>query len=340
MNRYRSTWLLGSLFLIFTFSASSANAQQKGQWMPGQMGLNAGVMPDPGVSIANLEINYSSDTLNDRNGNKIPGISGSYNVWVVENILYYVPKFKFLGAKVGFMIAQPTLANGSIDLDLGNPPQFTGSAGGYGFADTYVQPVQLGWSLKRLDIYAAYSFFAPTGRYVPGASNNVGMGFWGNDFLTGTTLYITKNKATSASLFTDYEIHGSKEGSNNTHLTPGQAFTTEWGIGQILPLKKDFSRLLQLGAVGYDQWQVSDNGGTLSDGVTPASTIPGYAVHAAGLQVNYIMPAKALNLTFKYYWEYSAKARPIGNTCAFGITYTFRIPKPQPPAAPASPPKS
>ena len=39
---------------------------------------------------------------------------------------------------------------------------------------------------------------------------------------------------------TDWEIHGQKRGTN---ITPGQAFTIEWGIGPVLPLKKDMSML-------------------------------------------------------------------------------------------------
>jgi hypothetical protein len=144
-------------------------------------------------------------------------------------------------------------------------------------------------------------------------------------------VYVTKNKGTSVNLFTNWEDHNFKRGANNTVLTPGQTFTTEWGVGQVLPLKKDFSRLLQLGAVGYDQWQVTANRGTLADGVTPASRLPFYAVHAAGLQSNFILPPKNLNFTFKYYWEYSAQAHPLGHTAAFGLNWTYRIPKPQPP---------
>lgn len=79
--------------------------------------------------------------------------------------------------------------------------------------------------------------------------------------------------------------------------TPGQAFTMEWGLGQALPLKKDMSKLLQLGLVGYDQWQVSSNSGII------ASQLPYYSVHAIGFQTNFIAPAKGLNLFFKYYGE-------------------------------------
>ena len=84
-------------------------------------------------------------------------------------------------------------------------------AGGSGFADTYVQPLNMGWHFgKRVDFNAGYSFTAPTGRYTAGASNNVGSGYWGNNITSGTTLYITKNQGTTANLYTNWEIHGQK----------------------------------------------------------------------------------------------------------------------------------
>jgi hypothetical protein len=52
--------LIGCMFLR---CVSSTLAQQKGQWVPGQFGLNAGVIPDPGVTYANLALNYSASQL-------------------------------------------------------------------------------------------------------------------------------------------------------------------------------------------------------------------------------------------------------------------------------------
>jgi hypothetical protein len=176
--------------------------------------------------------------------------------------------------------------------------------------------------------------FIPTGRYSPGASNNIGMGYFGNHLQTGSTLYITKNRGTSANLFTDWEVHGSRAGTNNTSKTPGQAFTDEWGIGQVLPLKKNMTQLLQLGVIGYDQWQVTDNGGTIpvgNIGTAPASLLPHYSVHAIGGQLNYIAPVKNLVLNFKYEHEYLAYSHTVGNTLVFGGSWTWRHPKPQPP---------
>jgi len=328
-----ATSILACLFLV---GASSALAQQKPQWMPGQVGLNAGILPSPGFTYVNIDENYDAGAFNGPKGNAIP-VTGTYNVWAIENLFYFVPDTKFLGGNLGFDIMFPTPATGSLvaDINVQGVPNLSGAGGGSGLADLWVQPFTVGWHLKRWDIQVGDAFMIPTGRYSPGASNNVGSGYFGNHLQTGTTYYITKNKGTSANLFTDWEVHGPRQGTNSTYKTPGQAFTDEWGIGQILPLKKDFSKLLQVGVVGYDQWQVTANGGQVPIGSTgltaPASLIPYYSVHAVGGQINYILPAKNFSLFFKGYHEYSASSHTLGNTIVFGGAWTLLIPKPPPP---------
>jgi hypothetical protein len=328
---------------IFLGGASSAWAQQKGQWVPGQFELNPGVIPDPGITYANEAFNYSAGQLNGPNGNAVSAATGNYSFWVDENILYFVPKEKFLG---GYFMPYVVLsyASGSLVADIsaslvtgGTGINLGVAGGGSGFADMYVQPLNIGWHFgKRVDFNAGYAFFAPTGRFTQGAKNNVGSGYWGNDITSGTTLYITKNHGTTANLATAWEIHGQKSGTN---ITPGQTFTDEWGLGQVLPLKKDMSQLAQLGFVGYDQWQVSHSSGTLPVAGTPGipeSAIPFYSGHAMGVQANFILPAKHLVFFFKYLDEYRALATVKGRTFVFGFSYTFRIPKPPPPTAPKS----
>ena len=314
-------------------AVTAVSAQQKPQWMPGQMGLNSGIMPSPGITYLNITINYDASTFNGPAGKPIPA-TGTYNVWAVENAFYFVPTQKFLKADIGGMLLFPTPATGSLDADIPNPalPDLGVAAGGGGLADLWLQPFGLGWHLKRADLNVAEGMMIPTGRYSPGASNNVGTGYFGNHLQTGETVYITKNKGTSANLFTDWEVHGSRAGTNGTSKTPGQAFTMEWGLGQVLPLKKNMTQLLQLGVIGYDQWQVTDNGGTYSIGplILPANQIPAYAVHAVGGQLNYIAPLKNLVFNFKYEHEYKAYAHTLGNTIVFGGSWTWLHPKPQP----------
>ena len=286
-------------------------AQQKGQWVPGQAGLNAGLIPDPGFTGANITINYSATELKGGGGSSVP-VTGTYSFWAIEQIVYYVAPAKLLGGHFASMALLP-LANGSLTV-----PAFGVDGGGEGYADTFIEPAIMGWNLKRVDTYLGYGFTAPTGKFSPLATNNVGSGYWGNNFVTGTTFYLTKNKGTSLNLTTDWEIHNEKR---EIQITPGQAFTDEWGLGQVLPLKKDFSALLQLGVIGYDQWQVSAN-----QGLTAAA--PYYSVHAIGIQSNFLLPAKGLVLTFKYEPEYRAIARPQGRTIVFGFAWNLRDPKP------------
>ncbi len=329
-----------SVLMFVLLICAPMHGQQKPQWMPGQVGLNAGILPSPGFSYVNITVGYRSSAFNNASGTAIP-VTGNYNVWAVENFFYYVPNGKFLGGNIGlYFILTP--ATGSLDADLAtqNPgiPNLNAVAGGGGLADLFVQPIGLGWHLKRADIQVQEGMMLPTGRYNPGATNNVGTGYFGNHLLDGITYYITKNKGTSANLFTDWEVHGARQGTNGTQKTPGQAFTMEWGLGQVLPLKKDFSQLLQLGLVGYDQWQVTQNGGTVPIGSTnftiPASSLPYYSVHAIGGQGTYILPKKNLTFYVKGYHEYTAYSHFVGTTVVFGGVWTLRIPKPAPPPKP------
>jgi hypothetical protein len=243
-----------------------------------------------------------------------------------------VPKKEVLGGNLGGMVMFPTPATGSLNADIAdiNFPNLTTTAGGKGLADLFLQPIGIGWHRKRADLQVMDGVIIPTGRYTPGASDNVGTGYFGNHLQTGTTFYITKDKGTSANLFTDWEVHGPRQGILNTSKKPGQAFTDEWGLGQVLPLKKDMSQLIQLGGIGYDQWQVTDNIGSALNGsiIIDARFQPYYSVHAAGGEIVYIAPAANLSLNFKYLHEYSAYSHTLGNTIVFGGSWTWPYPKP------------
>ena len=45
------------LFCIMLSITSSLMAQQNGQYQPGQYGLNAGILPDPGFTYADYNLN-------------------------------------------------------------------------------------------------------------------------------------------------------------------------------------------------------------------------------------------------------------------------------------------
>jgi hypothetical protein len=154
---------LGIAVLASTFlgTAPLVLAQQKPQWMPGQVGLNAGILPSPGLTYVNMDINYDADAFNGPKGNAVP-VTGTYNVWAVEDIFYYVFNGKLLGGNYGMMVIFPTPATGSLVADITNPnlPNLSATAGGSGLGDLFLQPFTLGWHLKRADLQVAEAFVA------------------------------------------------------------------------------------------------------------------------------------------------------------------------------------
>jgi hypothetical protein len=66
-------WQLAAFVFIVVSASSSLMAQQKGQYQPGQYGLNAGVLPDQGITYVNLDLNYNAGQLNFANGTPVKG---------------------------------------------------------------------------------------------------------------------------------------------------------------------------------------------------------------------------------------------------------------------------
>src|SRR5271154_6581571 len=155
----------GSVLTLFLLScALPLIGQQKPQWMPGQIGLNAGIAPPPGFTFVNMDINYRSGAFNGPNGSAIP-VTGNYDVWAVENMFYGVPDPKILHGNIIFALGI-TPATGSLaaDIQTQNPgiPNLSAVAGGGGLADLFVQPIGLGWHLKRADFQVGEGMMLPT----------------------------------------------------------------------------------------------------------------------------------------------------------------------------------
>ena len=71
-----------------------------------------------------------------------------------------------------------------------------------------------------------------------------------------------------------YEIHGTQK---DTNINPGQIFNLDYSLMENIPLHKDNG--LQIGLVGYDQWQTT---GTTGPTITPEQASARYRVMALG----------------------------------------------------------
>ena len=119
-------------------------------------------------------------------------------------------------------MAFPTLATGSLTLPfLGDGT--TVQTGSLQLADTWFQPLNLGWHLPRADVRVGYAFMAPTGVYTPGSTTNIGSGYWGNHFNGAGTFYLTKDQGTTANFIGDL---GDPQDQNNRNTDISTMFGT------------------------------------------------------------------------------------------------------------------
>ena len=137
-----------------------------------------------------------------------------------------------------------------------------------------------GWRKQRFAMRAIYGFLAPTGRFSAGANTNVGSGYWTSVVASGQTVYLNSSKATALSAFQMYEFHGTQEG---TMVHPGQTLNLDYSLTHTLPIQHSLS--LQLGLVGYGQWQTTNKGGP---NITPEQAAARYKVNSrASLQTHH-----------------------------------------------------
>jgi hypothetical protein len=287
---------------------------------------------------------YSTDTFRNKDGDKVSSITintsqgplaikvdADVDVYTLAPTLIWVAPWRLPGGGRYGAFISPTFANnkvasvlsietlGGIDADLNQ----------FGVGDLFVQPLWFGWSGKYWDFSLGYGFYAPVGKYnthqvtfpslgltltVPD-SDNIGLGFWTHQFQTAFGWYPFGNPGTLAVLALTGEIHSKKQ---DIDITPGANIALNWGVSQYLPLKKDQSLLLELGATGYFLWQVTDDTGSEAYAADVHDR-----VYAAGAQVGLIYAPWNAFAEVKYLHEFAAIDRFEGQmvTATFGIKF-------------------
>jgi hypothetical protein len=252
-----------------------------------------------------------------------PTGNGSQTIQAGVPLVIYVSPKKILGANYGAMAVMP-FASGSLEAP-GLGLQENASAGP---SDLYVMPLQLGWHTTRADITTGLAFFAPTGRYSAGASDNLGKGMWSYEVSGGTTVYLDSARSLSVAAMASWETHTKKEGElqiGKTTLSDvkvGQLLTIEGGVG-----KSFLHGAASLGMAYYAQWKVTadDFGLGLSD--LPAGPEPDkHRVFGIGPDVTIPIATKSTLIALvnaRYLWETGAQIKTQGQSLL--VTTTFPL---------------
>jgi hypothetical protein len=202
-------------------AGSPAQAQLNTQHVKGSVGVKSGSQAPPGVyAIAPLLYFYSTDDIRNSTGTQVP-INANLDAALFGGGVSVVTKKQIFGGQYGFTVLATGANNRLQGAEIDQNP-------GSGISDSVVTPLQLGWHKPQADSLVYYTLYVPTGRYEDGASNNTGLGMWGQEVGAGTTVYLTPDRkfhaATTASL-----VFSSKKKDSETK--PGTQMNFEGGVG-------------------------------------------------------------------------------------------------------------
>jgi hypothetical protein len=291
--------------------ASPAEAQQLGHKVLGSLGLFAGSQPDSGLYVIDQFAAYGASELFDRAGHPIP-VGLDLAAW--SNPVGFQVTFKlpwhsmYMNLSAAAPIAQVSLQT--------NQPE--ASVDEFGFGDVYVQPVKLGWKMRQTDVVAGYSFYAPTGLYIPRASGSIGHGQWTHEFSLGGMVYFDRAKTWSVSALTSYDLNQRKE---DIDITRGDTFQFQGGAGKTFRPRGKTLQSVNIGAAGYGLWQVRDDrGADLPTALRGARDLD----LGVGPELDSTLAPIRSRITVRYCRDIAVKSRPLGHILVIQLTILVR----------------
>ncbi len=293
--------LLGAGILVLP---TLVGAQQTAHYVPGVEGIKAASLPPPGLYLRDYNVAYYADTLNDASGSKSSMADARAFIYANVPRLIWITDLQVLGGNIGvdgLLPLQYTELN--VQAKGGGPTLIDDST--FGIGDFFAETT---WSkhIQQFDFSLGAGFWAPTGDSSPGLTTRAGQGFWTAMLTAGATWYIDANKQWAISALNRYEFNTEKR---DTEITPGQAYTLEWGVSYS-PMKT-----LDIGAVGYYQQQVTTDSGSPNKERD--------RVAAVGPEVSYFWSSLGLSTSLRYLYEFMSESRLQGHTIALTLTKRF-----------------
>ena len=263
----------------------------------GAEGIKGASLPPPGVYVRDYNFFYTAG--------KVDGLPVDVDIfaYVQAPRLIWITKQEILGANYGLDVIVP-FAYKDVSLPGVSGYQFN-------LADIQIEPLLLSWHFKQFDAAAGYAVWVPTGNF-DGTSaiaslTSPGSGYWSHMLTLGGTWYPDEKKTWALSLLGRYEICHEQD---DTHLTPGNMATLEWGIS------KSVAQGVDVGLIGYYQQQVTEDSGT------GASKDLSHVV-GVGPEVSAFWAKLGLFTSLRYVYEADVKDRPQGHTITLTLTKGF-----------------
>jgi hypothetical protein len=290
------------LMASFTALPLLLQAQPTAHYVPGVEGLKGSSLPPPGIYVRDYNVFYFADRINDAQGNEIKPADAHAFIYANVPRVLWITEQKFLG---GFLGVDALLPLQYTQLKA-NTPGGPFSDHTFGIGDVFVEGT-LSWHPKQFDFALAYGVWAPTGDFSPGNPTRAGAGFWTHMFTAAATWYPDEKKKWAVSALSRYEINHEQD---QTHITPGQAYTLEWGASYAVRPTVD------VGVVGYYQVQTTGDSGAGSS--TARDNVVG-----VGPEISLVCPKTGIIASLRYVHEVLAANRLQGQTVALTLTKRF-----------------
>lgn len=294
--------LSGMLWGVLCLFLAGGAAAETGHYPHGAEGIKGASLPPPGLYLRHYNVFYQSDTLTDGHGREVD-VDLDVEVFATVPRIIWMTPVEILGAHYGVDVAVPIVHSnfevGAANVDAHNTR----------LSDILFEPVVLGWHTDRFDFAAAWGFWAPTG---DPKDSNPGLGnkdFWSFMTTFGVTWYPDEEKTWAVSWLGRHEIHTDR-GEND--VTPGQDFHFEWAVSKCV------AKGLDVGVVGYAQWQITDDEG--DDAVNGDVHDRTFAV---GPEVSYFLESATLNFSLRHECEFETEDRAEGQVTVLTLTKVF-----------------
>ena len=283
------------LLIAATMIAAVAHGARSQANIPqyrGDLGLNAGTQAAPGRYLSLLYNLYHADNMTDGDNLwvPIPTVTNALVLWGE-----YSAPGTILGGRWSAIVGVPWASGVMATPDVETPWD-------WGFGDLYVQPVQLGWTFNKADIVVGQGFFAPTGRYKVGATNNTGLGMWSWESSLGGTLYLDDGRNTTLTTLATYQVQSNVV---NSDKHAGQVLTFQGGAGQRIHRIHG-----QFGAVYYTRFKTTPD----QNFDLPLRFDRKDVYVGAGPELNASIPGRSLTTTFtgRLFFELGNRSAPQG----------------------------
>ena len=336
--------------LAFLICFAKPARAQHGDWLMGSNGLLSAQQAPEGIFYSNIWSYYHASGSDFAETGPLKcgprdriclslklGGNGNIDLFVDQNVVGWTSPYKILGATYGLLVDVPFViadASGAasvepiLSLNRGSvalpSAQRSGETTKGSIGNIYVEPINLGWHWRQLDAIVSSGLFVPSGPYNSNAILNVGFGHWTGVFGLGGIAYADAERTWSLSIYAHYVLYGSQMGRN---YTLGDVVPFEWGAGKSFNLSSDVFKQVTLGAVGYAQWQATNNEIDLA----PKTKIGASAINALEHTSSQIYSAgPAIHLltkyglfSLRYYEEFGAHATPSGQQLMFSVALAF-----------------